>query len=152
MFSWWERDAQGSASEEIQEGMNQYHRAGRPPMQRFSSVVMQGMATLPPVSPTGCSTAGVFKGQLVETPLPAVLRLQKNRFVSHCKFFVFPSQEKMLQKAGFPCRDAVFPGQMFQLIDSHQPVISVTFLGVLHPCDNFLKHHRRRASHTKLDF
>lgn len=78
--------------------------------------------------------------------VPAVQCLQKDLFVSHFKFFVFPSREKMLQKAGFPCRNTVVPGQLFQLIDSHQPVISDTFLGVLHPCDIALKYLRREKS------
>lgn len=137
MFSWWEREARGSASEELLEGMNQYQGAGWPSTQRLSSrVVLQGMVTLTPPPSTGCSTAGVCRGQLV------VMLVQRNLFVSHFKCLVFPSHKKMLPKAGFHCRSAVVPGQQFQLIDSHQPVISRAFLGALHPCDIVLKYLR----------
>jgi len=74
--------------------------------------------------------------KLVAMPMTAVQHLQKKIFVSHFKFFVFSSHQKMLQKAGFPCRNTVVPGQLFQLIDSHQPVISDAFLGAVHLSDN----------------
>lgn len=65
--------------------------------------------------------------------------VQRNLFVSRFKCLVFPSHKKMVPKAGFHCRNAVVRGQQFQLMGSHQPLSSRTFLGALHPCNTVLK-------------
>lgn len=112
-------------------------------MQGLSSVVLQGMVTLALMSFTRCSTAGLCRARLLAMLVPA---FAEDLLCVIFQVLFFPSHKKMFQKAGFPCRNTVVPGQLFQLIYSCQPVISSAFLGALHPCDIALKYLRREKS------